>query len=113
MRYERSRKRPRSSGIVCASPSRCSSTDAPEPPEEPRRSGQETKLRVEKRLQFLRALDQPALVLGLGTAARLLQPGHAQARLDERVEQVVDRLVARRRDPDALAAFEQVQDQPS
>src|SRR5712691_938830 len=31
IRYERSRKRPRSSGIVCASPSRCSSTDTPEP----------------------------------------------------------------------------------
>ena len=31
MRNVRSRKRPRSGGIVCASPSRCSSTDAPVP----------------------------------------------------------------------------------
>ena len=62
-------------------------------------------------------LDARARVVRLRVAAaRLLQPVEAEPelgrRLLDRVEQVVDRLVARRGDADALAARDQVGDQP-
>ncbi len=66
----------------------------------------------------LDALDVRARVLRLGVAgARLLQPAVVEPELGggvlDRVEQVVDRLVARRGDADALAVRHQVRDQPA
>ena len=172
MRKLRSRKTPRSSGIVGASPSRCSRTEAPVPGrvhplgdlrelkriaqedqvagrrahrqrvgerdlaglvddevveravqvwprEEPGRSGEELDVaaRTRERRVVRVALDELAVVLGLGVPGRrLLEPLEAHARVPgdrlDLVEQVVDGLVALRGDPDPLAAGQQVHDDP-
>ena len=84
------------------------------PREEP--GGARGEVAAGARRRVLDARDVRALVLRLGIAAARfleaaeLEPGLGGRALDG-VEQVVDRLVARRGDPDALAVGDQMSDQ--
>ena len=83
--------------------------------EEPRRAGRQVG--AEALVGVLDVLDRLLPVVRLRVAcARLLAPVEGDPELarglDDRVEQVVDRLVARRGDAHGLAVREQVRDQP-
>src|SRR5438105_15721562 len=82
--------------------------------EEPRRS--RVQLNVDCWDDLVCALDELSFVRRFGiAAARLLQASERDAVLArgllDRAQEIVDRLVARRRDTDSLAAHEQVHDQ--
>ena len=83
--------------------------------EEPGGAGRELAVRALAGARHARDVSARVERLGIA-AARLLQPAELEPELGsaglDRVEQVVDRLVARRGDADGLPARDQVGDQP-
>ncbi len=79
--------------------------------EEERRAGEELELLVEHRRRSSRCSRRTASSYRVPVAARLLPPAELEPRLERRLldvlEELVDRLVAQRRDADALPGLHQ------